>query len=142
MPKFSTRVKTKDHHFRSKFEASIYSCAKASRKKLEFEPKDAIINYTIAFRYQPDFRLPNGILIEAKGLLDVWDRRKMIAVKEADPALDIRFVFQSAKRRLSRNGKTYAEWAEQHGFPHAEGIIPLEWWREGDQLRKEKKLND
>lgn len=126
----SVRVKTKDHHFRSKFEASIYSCAKASRKALEFEPPDAIIPYSIAFRYQPDFRLSNGILVEAKGHLDVWSRRKMVAVKAARPDLDIRFVFQSSNRRLSRHGKTYAEWAEQHGFPHAEGIIPLSWYKE------------
>lgn len=130
MPKFSTRVKTKDHHFRSKFEAEVYKTAKASRRRLDYEPKDAIINYTISFRYQPDFRLPNGVLIEAKGLLDTWDRRKMLAVKDACPELDIRFVFQSARRRLSRNGKTYGEWAEAAGFQWAEGTIPLEWFRE------------
>lgn len=131
MGKFSKRTTHKDGTvFRSKFESTIYGTAKASRKKLEYEPKDAIINYSIAFRYQPDFRLPNGILIEAKGHLDAWDRRKMVAVKAARPDLDIRLVFQSANRRLSRHGKTYGEWAEQHGFPWAEGTIPLAWYKE------------
>lgn len=130
--KHSIRVKTKDHHFRSKFEASLYGMAKACKKKLDFEPKDAIINYTIAFRYQPDFRLPNGILVEAKGQLDVWDRRKMIAVKKQRPELDIRFVFQNARCRLSRGGKTYGEWATSAGFPWAEGSIPIEWWTENE----------
>jgi len=129
--KFSVRVKHKDGMtFRSKFEASIYGIAKASRKKLDFEPKSAIIDYTISFRYQPDFVLPNGIIVEAKGHLDVWDRRKMVAVKECRPELDIRFVFQSASRKLSRHGKSYGDWAESKGFKWAEGAIPLTWWKE------------
>jgi hypothetical protein len=128
--KFGTRVKRDGYHFRSKFEASIYGIAKAHKKKLDFEPKDAIINYTIAYRYQPDFRLPNGILIEAKGQLDVADRRKMIAVKMTRPDLDIRFVFQNPRSKLSKNGKTYGEWATAAGFQWAEGVIPVDWWKE------------
>ena len=129
---YSVRVKHKDGMtFRSKFEAQIYNSARSSRKTLDFEPKDAIIDYTIAFRYQPDFVLPvNGIVIEAKGRLDVWDRRKMVAVKKARPDLDIRFVFQNGRNRLSRHGKSYGEWAESQGFKWAEGCIPLEWWKE------------
>ncbi len=114
--------------FKSKFECSVYNTARASRKKLTYEPKEALIDYTIAFRYQPDFILPNGVIIETKGRLDVWDRRKMVAVKTQNPQLDIRFVFQKASMKLSRNGKTYGEWAEAYGFPWAEGCIPIEWW--------------
>jgi len=140
MPKFSTRVKHKDGiTFRSKFEAQIYNTARASKKKLDFEPKSAIINYTIAFRYQPDFILPNGIVVEAKGRLDVWDRRKMVAVKAARPDLDIRFVFQNGRSKLSRHGKSYGEWAESQGFQWAEGCIPLDWWRE---QRKEEGIQE
>jgi len=129
--KHSVRVKHKDGMtFRSKFEAQIYNTARSSKKSLTFEPKDGIINYTIAFRYQPDFILPNGIVVEAKGRLDVWDRRKMVAVKAARPDLDIRFVFQNARSRLSRHGKSYGEWAASQGFVWAEGSIPLEWWKE------------
>lgn len=128
--RFGVRVKTRDYTFRSKFEASIYGLAKAQKLALDFEPKDAIIPYTIDYRYQPDFRLPNGILIETKGHLDVADRRKMIAVKRQRPDLDIRFVFQNARMRLSRKGKTYGEWATAAGFIWADGSIPIEWWKE------------
>ena len=131
-PKFSVRVKTKDNHFRSKFEASLFGIAIGLKKKLDFEPKDAIIPYSIHYRYQPDFRLPNGILVEAKGQLDVNDRRKMVAVKAARPDLDIRFVFQNARTKLSRYGKTYGEWATSKGFPFAEGSIPIDWWSESN----------
>lgn len=117
--------------FRSRFEAQLYGLARGSRKSLTFEPKDAIVPYSIHYRYQPDFRLPNGILIEAKGQLDIADRRKMIAVKQQHPELDIRFVFSNARCRLSRNGKTYGDWATAAGFEWAEGAIPLSWWKEG-----------
>ena len=150
MAKFGTRVKHKDGMtFRSKLEAQIYNTARSSKKVLEFEPKDAIIPYTIHFRYLPDFRLSNNILVEAKGQLDATDRRKMVAVKAARPDLDIRFVFQNARCRLSRHGKTYGEWATYAGFPYAEGSIPLEWFHESPTLTKEignevsnKKLDD
>lgn len=133
--KWSHRVKHKDGMtFRSKFEAQLYNTARASKKKLDFEPKDAIIHYSIAYRYQPDFVLqPSGVIVEAKGRLDVVDRRKMVAVKAARPDLDIRFVFQNARMRLSRHGKTYGEWAEAAGFPWAEGTIPLDWWKQKEQ---------
>ena len=97
---------------------------------MTFEPKSAILPYSIHYRYLPDFELPNGILVEAKGQLDVIDRRKMVAVKVAWPEKDIRFVFQNARCRLSRHGKTYGEWATAAGFPFAEGSIPLEWFKE------------
>lgn len=74
--------------------------------------------------------LPNGVLVECKGQLDVHDRSKMVAVKKQRPELDIRFVFMNAKCRLSRHGKTYGEWADSVGFPWAEGMIPLQWWKE------------
>lgn len=130
MSRYGTRVKhPSGFTFRSKFEASLYGLARASNKTLEFEPKDAIVGYSILYRYLPDYRLPNGVLVEAKGHLDIADRRKMVAVKEQHPELDIRFVFQNAKIRLSRNGKTYGEWATAAGFLWAEGVIPLDWWK-------------
>lgn len=125
-----TRVKTDTHHFRSKFEASIYGTAKAARKQLDYEPKDALVRYDIHFRYLPDWKLPNGILVESKGRLDVWDRRKHLAIKEQHPHLDIRFLFQNSRMKISKAGMTYGEWATKHGFIYADSSIPLEWWKE------------
>ena len=52
----------------------------------------------------------------------------MVAVKEANPLLDIRFVFQNARVKLSRNSDTsYGEWAEKKGFLWAHQSIPEEW---------------
>jgi len=92
------------------------------------------ISYTIPasdHKYFPDFILPNGIIVEAKGKLDIRTCKKMIAVKKCNPTLDIRFVFMNAQNKMSRSSKTrYWEWAEQHNFPWAQGTIPLEWWKE------------
>ena len=42
--------------------------------------------------YNPDFRLPNGIIVETKGRFVAADRKKHQLVKEQHPELDIRFV--------------------------------------------------
>ena len=52
--------------------------------------------------YTPDFRLSNGIIIEAKGRFIPSDRTKHLLVKEQHPELDIRFVFSNSNQRLSK----------------------------------------
>jgi hypothetical protein len=121
--------------FRSKFEETIYDAAKRSRKLLEHEPH--YINYILKGRYLPDFILPNGIYVEAKGYLDAGSCRKMLAVKANNPHLDIRFVFQNANGKRNKRAKLRNwEWAEKHGFPWAESTIPLAWWKEPEVQRE------
>jgi hypothetical protein len=116
-------------NFRSKFEETIWDAAKRSRKALEFEP--TYIPYVIKGSYLPDFVLPNGIIVEAKGYLDAAACRKMKAVKASNPHLEIRFVFQNASGKRNKRAKLKNwEWAEKHGFQWAESTIPLEWWKE------------
>jgi len=85
-------------------------------------------DYITKSKYTPDFFLPNGVIIEAKGFFKPSDRRKMLAVKEAHPHLDIRFVFQR-DNTLSKSSKThYSDWAIKHGFPWCIfPNIPLNW---------------
>lgn len=118
--------------FRSKFEKAVYETCRKAKQKLEYEPEDAFISYTTTARYVPDFRLPNGVLVECKGYFDPRARRKMLAVRKQNPSLDIRFVFQRANNRLtkSKNSMTYAAWCDRHDFVWAEGTIPDEWWEE------------
>lgn len=121
--------------FRSGFEKRIYEQATGLGYELAFEPEDAIVRYTKparTARYIPDFRLPNGILVESKGRLTQPDRAKMLLVAKDNPELDIRFVFQRANQRItkSRNSLTYWEWAEKHNFRWTEGSIPEEWFNE------------
>lgn len=117
------------HNFRSKFEETIWEAAKRLRRRLKYEPH--YISYVIKGAYLPDFQLPNGIYIEAKGYLDAAACRKMKAVKASNPHLDIRFVFQNANGKRNKRAKLRNwEWAEKHGFKWAEGTIPLAWWKE------------
>jgi len=81
--------------------------------------------------YTPDFILSNGLIIEVKGRFTSDDRRKHLAIKKQHPTLDIRFVFESSKRKLSKGAKsTYASWCERHKFMYADRVIPEEWLKE------------
>ena len=92
----------------------LYECSKYS--------------YVTESKYTPDFFLMNGVILEVKGFFKPSDRRKMLAVKQQHPELDIRFVFQR-NNTLSKNSKTtYGDWADKHGFPYCIfPNIPPEW---------------
>lgn len=79
-------------------------------------------------KYTPDFRLPNGIIIESKGRFLTDDRQKHLLVQAQHPEYDIRFVFSNSKARISKASKTtYADWATKHGFKFADKLIPQAW---------------
>lgn len=81
--------------------------------------------------YLCDFVLPNGIIVETKGLFDVEDRKKHLLLKEQYPELDIRFVFSRAATKLYKGAKsTYADWCEKYGFRYADKLIPANWLKE------------
>ena len=86
----------------------------------------------LAYRtYTPDFVLDNGIIIETKGIFTVADRRKHLSIKKQHPKLDIRFVFESSRRKLSKGAKSnYAQWCIKHGFLYYDRIIPEDWLKE------------
>ena len=124
-----SKKKIGDPRFKSRFEEWLWELAHKYHNKLEYEPIK--LSYTLEKTYVPDFRLANGIIIEAKGKFDADMRRKMLAVKRAHPELDIRFVFQNAQNKLSKKAKMrYWEWSELHKFPWAEGSIPPAWFKE------------
>lgn len=115
---------------RSRFEADIYSDAVRRGLDVTYEPDR--FTYTTPHVYRPDFRLPNGVYVEAKGYFPTTDRTKMLSVRESNPDLDLRLLFQTASTKLRRGSRTtYAQWAEQHGFQWAEGpSIPAVWLEE------------
>ncbi len=81
--------------------------------------------------YTPDFVLPSGIIIETKGRFITADRQKHVLIKEQHPELDVRFLFQNSRARISKASKTtYADWCRKNGFQFADKVIPEEWLRE------------
>lgn len=127
--------------YRSKFEARVAAVLPAGT---EYEPKT--FKYPVAdpgYRcracaskdvvrttsYTPDFLLPNGTWIEAKGKLTGANRRRLVAWKANFPNETLRIVFM-ADNKLSKTSKTrYSDWAKKAGFEYCTGIknIPEEW---------------
>jgi len=88
-------------------------------------------------KYTPDFRLPNGIIVETKGRFVAADRKKHLLVQQQHPDLDIRFVFSNSKAKLNKGAKsTYADWCQKHGFLYADKFIPEEWLNETAEQSK------
>lgn len=114
--------------FRSRLEGRVAKWMTMNGLEHEYEPFK--LNYVIEATYTPDFKLPNGVLLEVKGFFRPEDRRKLLAVRKANPDADIRLVFQSPNNTLTKTSKTtYGDWATKHGFHWCNASqIPVEWF--------------
>ena len=99
--------------------------------KVDYEYENCFFPYVIEHKYVPDFRV-GDVYLETKGYFKPADRRKMKAVKKANPDLDIRLVFQAPYNKISKRSKTtYAKWADKNGFPWcAYYAIPIDWLKQ------------
>ena len=104
----------------------------------EFSYETLKLEYFVESEYIPDFviKTPSGAqrIVETKGngrSFDHHTRRKMIAVKQQHPELDIRILFYSdGKIGPKRKDGTFmlqSDWAKKHGFIYAIKDIPKEW---------------
>jgi hypothetical protein len=100
-----------------------------TRKRVKFTYESQAIPYIVEKNYKPDFILPNGILVEAKGYFRSADQRKHRAIKNQHPDLDIRFVFLRLDSRVQGSQMTCQQWCDKYGFLYAEKEIPKEWLR-------------
>jgi predicted nuclease of restriction endonuclease-like RecB superfamily len=112
--------------YRSRFEERL--ALALEKAEVNFSYETMRLPYTVQRVYTPDFILPNGVIVEAKGYWEPSDRTKHIAVREAHPDVDIRFCFLNAYNKLSKKSKTtYADWCDKKGFLWCHKIIPNEW---------------
>jgi hypothetical protein len=111
--------------FRSRFEAEVAGSLR--HRGISFGYETIHLGYQLQGVYTPDFVLPNGVVVEAKGAFSPADRRKMLAVREAHPELDIRLLFQRASARIVGGKLSCGAWATRNGFTWAEGVIPSAW---------------
>jgi hypothetical protein len=119
------------HGYRSGLEIKVKDHLKEKKVKFKYEAIKIEWEDLMYRTYTPDFLLPNGIIVEVKGRFTSDDRRKHIAVKKQHPDLDIRFVFENSRRKLSKGAKnTYATWCEKNKFLYADRVIPEEWLKE------------
>lgn len=117
--------------YRSGLESKV--SAQLSEAGVDFEYETFKIEYQVneTRKYTPDFRLPNGIIVETKGRFVAADRKKHLLVQQQHPDLDIRFVFTNSKAKLNKGAKsTYADWCQKHGFLYSDKTIPEDWLNE------------
>lgn len=113
-------------NFRSGFEAKTANYLR--RNGVEFAYECMKIEYMKMSTYTPDFILPNGIIIETKGLWTSEDRTKHLLIREQHPELDVRLCFQNASNKLRKGSKTtYAMWCEKKGIKYCDKTIPKSW---------------
>ena len=113
--------------FRSKFEEQIAKWFDSKGIEYDYEP--CKLKYIVPesyHTYTPDWSLKqNSIYYESKGKLDALTRKKLINIRDSNPGITIRIIFQNASVKLRKNAKmTYGEWATKNKF---------EWcdWRKG-----------
>ncbi len=113
-------------NYRSGFEAKVANQLK--RLGCGFAYETLKIEYMKVATYKPDFILPNGVIIEAKGLWTVEDRKKHLLVREQHPDLDIRLVFQNANQKIRKGSKTtYGMWCDKKQLKWSNKVIPSSW---------------
>ncbi len=116
---------------RSGFEVKTLHFLQSKGIKVKYESRR--LPYTVPAKqknYIPDFELPNGILVECKGIFDRETREKMLLAIEQNPDKDIRILFMR-DNRLSKQSKTkYTDWCRKHNMKCAVsslGHVPEEW---------------
>ena len=124
---FAELKERKNIKFRSKLEENVAGLLEGLGISYQYESEK--LSYTIEHNYTPDFVLPNYTYLETKGYWDAADRRKVLAVKKANPQIDLRMVFQAPYNTISKKSKTtYAKWCEKHDIPWTSyHDIPLDW---------------
>ena len=114
--------------YRSGLEDDIAKDLKDRGVKFEYEKLKVQWQLLENKTYTPDFKLPNGIIIESKGRFVQADRKKHLIIQDQHPFLDIRFVFSNSRSKLYKGAKsTYGDWCNKHGFLYADKRIPDEW---------------
>ena len=113
--------------FRSGLEERIADLLVELGVKYEYESTK--VPYVIQHNYTPDFILPNGVWLEAKGYWDSKDRKKIKSVIQQNPDIDLRMVFQAPFNTISKKSKTtYAQWCDKLGIKCTSfANIPLDW---------------
>ena len=120
------------HGFRSGLEESMAKQLEDAGVAYEYEAfKISFLQPAKNRTYCPDFRFPNGIIVETKGRFETCDRQKHLWVKAQHPELDIRFVFSNSKTKITkRSPTTYADWCRKNGFLFADKAAPEAWLKE------------
>ncbi|MCF0158125.1 MAG: hypothetical protein HUJ83_06395 [Veillonella sp.] len=122
--------KRADKTTRSNYESRVKK--NLEKSGVDFEYESLRIPYETKHYYKPDFVLPNGVIVEAKGLFLPEDRSKHLAIQKQHPELDIRFIFMRDQYIDTKTkANKYSEWCKKNGFQYHIGeVIPKAWLTE------------
>jgi len=125
----SAAARARASGYRSGLETRNATLLKERGSAFEYEPfKLPFVQPSKSRTYTPDFVLPNGIIIDTKGLWDTADRQKFKMLKEQHPDLDIRMVFTNPLTKIGKKSSTtYGMYATKIGLPFAKATIPQDW---------------
>lgn len=104
--------------YRNAFEAC---CARDLGSSFSYE--SVKLPYVIEHVYVPDFIDTDAKrIVEAKGRFPASDRKKMLAVKAANPDWTYEIWFANPDAPINKGSKTTNRaWAEKHGFVAKQG---------------------
>jgi hypothetical protein len=107
-----------------------------SRKLKSYSYEDKTFDFVIKHKYTTDFPIVNKSgkewLLEVKGFLDQKARRKLRAIRECNPDIDLRLLFPK-EEPLPEKGltQTNVQWSIKHNFKYTVGVkIPEDWLKE------------
>jgi len=105
---------------RSKLELKFEDILIANNAEYDYEVTR--IPYTVPesdHNYIVDFTGTNGILYEVKGWIsDYQERMKYVLVKQQNPDIDLRFVFDNIQKLCGGTKMTHAKWCDKYGFKY------------------------
>ena len=129
MSSAKTKTKTsKTVKYRSGLEKGV--AFDLNKRGIDFQYEHERIPYVVERKYLPDFQLPNGIYIEAKGYFRNEDCRKMRLLQAQYPEKEFRFLFQNLNTKVQSKRFTNQQWAEKYNFAYCEGRVPQSWLEE------------
>lgn len=112
---------------RNSFEDGVIRKLKRQKRKFAYEADVIPYKITTSGNYHPDLTIYDDEgktirFLELKGYFRPESKKKMLAVKQSNPHLDIRLVFQKYDAKNER-------WCKKHGFQFVVGEIDPEWFR-------------
>lgn len=115
--------------YRSGLEVAVARQLEGLSIPFRYEPGRISYTQPVKVRhYTPDYILPNGIVVETKGIFTTEDRGKHLHIKASHPLIDLRFVFANPNTKIGKLSKTtYAAWCNHNGFKWSDKTIPQAW---------------
>lgn len=123
----------RNQKLRSKLEDKVSEALYAMGVPREAYEAEAIewIDPAVTRTYTPDFKISKDVYLEAKGLWDREDRKKILHVMDQHPTIIICMVFYNSEYKLYKGSKTtYGMWCDEHLIPWIDirtDTIPEEW---------------